>query len=131
MENSINKTNKVLNVCMTILKISVVTLHVLFTIFMFYVLIKNFLSDLEFIKNHPNEHVEGIGLVFVILVVFVAPIGYGVILLLNIIGLVLSIINEKKENWKKNKIFFIISTISVIPTYIIFFVTGIILMRFL
>lgn len=131
MENIINKSNKVLNVCMTILKVTVITLHVLLTIFLFCILINNFFSDLEFIRNHPDEHVEGIGLVFVILVVFIAPIGYGVIMLLDIIGLVLSIINEKKENWKKNKIFFIISTISVIPTYIIFFVTGMILMRFL
>ena len=131
MENSINKTDKVLNICIKVLKITAITLHVLFTIFLFYVMINNFLSDLEYIRNYPDEHVEGIGVTLVILMIFVGPIGYGIIILIDIIGLVLSIVNEKKKSGEKNVLFFAISTASVIPTYLLLVFAGMILMRIL
>ena len=118
MENSIevNRKNK-LSLTSEIFKYLVIGLYVLFTGFLVYILVSSYKEEISV----KEEMFDGLGfaLIFVIFGIIFGGIGYGIIVILSIIGLVISLKDKLNKNRKLNNICFILGIILPIITEIL------------
>ena len=121
MENSIevNRKNK-LSLTSEIFKYLVIGLYVLFTGFLVYILVSSYKEEISV----KEEMFDGLGfaLIFVIFGIIFGGIGYGIIAILSIIGLVISLKDKLNKNRKLNNICFILGIILPIITEILIIV---------
>ena len=121
MENSIevNRKNK-LSLTSEIFKYLVIGLYVLFTGFLVYILVSSYKEEISV----EEEMFDGLGfaLIFVIFGIIFGGIGYGIIAILSIIGLVISLKDKLNKNRKLNNICFILGIILPIITEILIIV---------
>ena len=126
MEEVKIKKKNALDVSMKVLKIVSLILFCVITIFLFFLVIRSFVHDLKAINEHHGEKVEGIGMVIVLINLLVAPCAYGILFVINLIGLILGVIKDLKEKNEAWKIFMIFMIMDV-GAYILLFTTGMIL----
>ena len=92
--------------------------------------IRSFVHDLEAINLNYDERVEGLGMSIILINLLVAPGAYGMLFIINLIGLILGVIKELKEKNEAWKIFMIFMIMDV-WAYILLFTTGMILVSIL
>ena len=130
MEEVKIKKKNALDVSMKVLKIISLILFCVITIFFFFLVIRSFVHDLEAINLNYDERVEGLGMSIILINSLVAPGAYGMLFIINLIGLILGVIKElteKNEAWKIFMIFMIMD----VWAYILLFTTGMILISIL
>jgi len=130
MEEVKIKKKNALDVSMKVLKIISLILFCVITIFLFFLVIRSFVHDLETINENYDERVEGLGMSIILINLLVAPGAYGMLFIINLIGLILGVIKELKEKNEAWKIFMIFMIMDV-GAYILLFTTGMILISIL
>lgn len=126
MEEVKIKKKNALDVSMKVLKKISLILFCVITIFLFFLVIRSFVHDLEAINLNYDERVEGLGMSIILINLLVAPVAYGMLFIINLIGLTLGVIKELKEKNEAWKIFMIFMIMDV-WAYILLFTTGMIL----
>ena len=126
MEEVKIKKKNALDVSVKVLKIISLILFCVITIFLFFLVIRSFVHDLEAINLNYDERVEGLGMSIILINLLVAPGAYGMLFIINLIGLILGVIKELKEKNETWKIFMIFMIMDV-WAYILLFTTGMIL----
>ncbi len=118
MENNIevNKRNK-LSLTSEIFKYIVIGLYVLLTGFLAYALISAYKEEIAVEEEMFNG--LGFALAFVIFGIIFGGIGYAIIVILSIIGLVISLKDKLNKNRGLNNICFILGIILPIITEIV------------
>lgn len=130
MEEVKIKKKNALDVSVKVLKKISLILFCVITIFLFFLVIRSFVHDLESINLNYDERVEGLGMSIILINLLVAPIAYGMLFIINLIGLILGVIKELKEKNEAWKIFMIFMIMDV-WAYILLFTTGMILLSIL
>ena len=130
MEEVKIKKKNALDVSVKVLKKISLILFCVITIFLFFLVIRSFVHDLEAINLNYDERVEGLGMSIILINLLVAPSAYGMLFIINLIGLILGVIKELKEKNEAWKIFMIFMIMDV-WAYILLFTTGMILISIL
>lgn len=109
------RKQKIFDICMKVLKYVVLVTYIIVTILLISILVKQYISDKNMVE--PENTIEGLGLVFAIVIAILAPIGLGAITLFDIIGLIISIIEKNSIFRKKNIKYFLIMIFVLVITY--------------
>lgn len=99
-----------------IYRIIYAVLNILFIAFVAYLLIDALIKDANTVPNDGSVTLENINIVAALLlyIALIGPLGYGVLLLLGVVDLILTIIAINKKAFKKNGINIFISILLII-----------------
>lgn len=110
----LKKPSKGFKIILEIIRYATLVVYVLWTLFVVVSLIEAYNDSV----NRPENSIDGFALAYAILLL-VSAIVYVPIVLLNGIGLVMSIVNKTHKKRKINIIYFICSIVVVIVSFII------------
>ncbi len=122
--DSLSKFDKFIKIYKIILSI----LYLGFTLFVSITLIYQYFADMKAINN-PDASLQGLGMALFVVIfgIIGSGIGYGVLELISIGGLITVSCSKTVSNKKKEKAFFILSLLVNIITYILLIVFAFIL----
>jgi hypothetical protein len=110
----LKEPSKGFKIILEIIRYATLVVYALWTVFVVVSLIEAYNDSV----NRPENSIDGFALAYAILLL-VSAIVYVPIVLLNGIGLVMSIVNKTHKNRKINIIYFICSIVVVIVSFII------------
>lgn len=113
--DSLSKFDKFIKIYKIILSI----LYLGFTLFVSITLIYQYLTDMKTINN-PDASLQGLGMALLVVLfgIIVSGIGYGILEVISVIGLIAVSNSNTVSNTKKEKRFFILAILLNLLTYI-------------
>lgn len=119
--DSLSKFDKFIKIYKIILSI----LYLGFTLFVSITLIYQYLADMKTINN-PDASLQGLGMALLVVLfgIITSGIGYGILEVISVIGLIAVSNSNTVSNTKKEKRFFIFAILLNLLTYIFIIALG-------
>lgn len=125
MKNGSQKSTKILDVIITVIKILFIAAYVLLTAFLLWQLIRSCVG----LVTEPDSQ-EGFGIILAIVIIIIGSIGNAVLVGVGLLGLIFTLLNKFSAKRKGNIRFFIIATLLPAVTEILMVATASIFSNF-
>ena len=98
-------------------KIVWIILYIVFTGFQIYAILDGYYDNLSNVQSTESNsiNINSMGLVLAIIVIIFGVIGYGILLIMSIVGFIVAFTNKSSPLRKKNLIIFLIG--SILPVF--------------